>query len=142
MMPAYDFECSKCERVQEVTCSMEAISELKVPCPHCSDNVITVTEPVSVDKLHELPGFVFMHRLFGNAGTVFKGSGWPDKDRKRGTEDSNIQRQRRKACVLKDKGLVPEDHVLGLKESDKRFDAKFKDSDLDKLYQGPPRRKK
>lgn len=114
-MPLYDFICDECGHVEEVSCSMSKIGELKVTCPNCE-----VTDG--------------MRRVYGNAGVVFKGEGWPSKDIKNETADHDIKRQRRKAWLLKDRGDVPDEHVIGLKEADDRFDKKYRQSDLDAQY--------
>jgi putative FmdB family regulatory protein len=64
-MPRYDFECDECGHVEEVVCSMDAVTELKTPCPKCNRQ---------------------MRRLFYLGGIIFKGDGWPGQDIKRGKE--------------------------------------------------------
>ena len=129
-MPSYDFVCDECGHTKEITCSMSEISDLRTPCPKCIKLTHLSAGPDGITPGIEGPA---MRRIFGRAGVVFKGS-FPGQDIKREKLDSDTQRQRRKACVLKDRGDVPQDHVLRLKESDARFDKKYSDNKLDKLY--------
>lgn len=129
-MPSYDFVCDKCGLIHEVVRSMDVISGLRIWCPECNKNNL-VNGPLG---LTAGPDPVWMRRLYTPAGAIFRG-GAPGQDLKRAKEDGDIQRQRRKACVLKDQGDVPQAHVLGLKESDRRYDRKYTEGQLGKLYQ-------
>lgn len=130
-MPSYDFICDECGLIHEVVRSMDVISGLKIWCPECNkDNL--VNGPLG---LTAGPDPVWMRRIYGSAGVIFKGKDWPGQDIKRAGVDSDIQEQRRKACVLKDQGVVPQDHVIHLgSEAKDRYAKKFADKDLDKLY--------
>jgi len=123
-MPFYEFICDKCGFRAEVFRSMSEIVGLVVPCPVCA---------MADNEVGKVPEDFAMRRLFTNAGVVFK-DGAPGQDIRREKEDSDIQRQRRKAWLLKDRGDVPDEHVIKLKEADDRFDKKYRDSDLDKQY--------
>lgn len=132
-MPTYDFICDQCGHVEEITCPMDEITDAEVVCPRCPPapcDLIDITKPKGMKQVAP----VLMRRIYSPAGAIFKG-GAPGQDLKRQKEDSDIQRQRRKACVLKDQGDVPQAHVLGLKESDRRYDRKYTEGQLDKLYQ-------
>jgi predicted nucleic acid-binding Zn ribbon protein len=143
----YDFKCDTCGFVKEVSCSMNEITDLDVMCPECtsmeqvSHNPKGITEAMDGRWLHMGPR---MRRLFGVATVQFKGDDWNDKVRQRADEDLTIKRQRRKARVLKDRGVVPQQHCLGLKESERRYDEKFAEKDLGVLYGdvGKPKAKK
>jgi predicted nucleic acid-binding Zn ribbon protein len=125
-MARYDFVCPECGFKKEIICSMSEISDKMVPCDRCLANeVATKKHPQLVTQL--------MKRVYTNPEVIFKGN-FPSKDVKRAGEDSDVQRQRRKAWLLKHRGDVPSDHVIGLKEADSRFDKKYRDSDLDKQY--------
>ena len=120
-MPAYDFKCPVCGHIEEIVCSMGEITEKTVLCPKCEED--------------EAPNAkVTMKRVFSTGNFVLKGDGWPSKKFRRQHEDMDIKRQRRKACVLKNEGDVPQDSVLGLKESDKIYDNKYTEGQLDDLY--------
>ena len=123
-MPVYDFKCDKCGQVEEIICPMDEIVGKIVPCPSC----VTKSNVVGLG-----PEDFAMRRLYTNAGVVFK-DGAPSQDIKREREDSDVQRQRRKAWLLKERGDVPDEHVINLKEADSRFDKKYRESDLDKQY--------
>lgn len=119
-MPAYDFICDHCKHTKEVVCSMNDILGKQVVCERCAKsgapNVVHI-----------------MRRVYGNSGVIFKGS-FPGQDIKRAKTDSDIQRQRRKAWLLKDRGDVPQEHPIGLREADQRFDQKYGETDLDAQY--------
>jgi putative FmdB family regulatory protein len=128
-MPVYEFKCDECGRIKEYIFKMDEITKVQeegIMCPWCAES-------------NDSTGMSFkgpmMRRLYTNAGIVFK-DGAPGQDIKRGNEDSTMKRQRRKAWLLKDRGDVPPEHVIGLKEADSRFDKKYRDSDLDKQYEG------
>lgn len=125
-MPRYDFVCSICGHQVEITCSMKEITDKEVPCEHCLAVEVAT-------KKHPQLAVQLMHRVYTNPAVIFK-DGAPSQDIRRGKEDLDIKRQRRKAWLLKHRGDVPNEHVLGLKESDSRFDKKYSESDLDKQY--------
>jgi putative FmdB family regulatory protein len=132
-MPTYDFVCDNCGRVDEVQCPMAEIADKTVRCPACSRTDGAYQKPDGewvISKSH-LP----MRRIYGLGGVVFKGKDWPGQDIKRKGQNKDIQEQRRKACVLKDQGVVPQEHRIDLgSEAKDRYAAKFADKDLDKLY--------
>lgn len=130
-MPLYDFICDKCGHKEEVVASMTEISDLQVPCPKCVQMDHVALTPDGLDPQISGP---LMRRVYTVTGVVFKGKDWPGQDLKRESDDNTIQRQRRKATVLKDRGDVPQEHVLGLKESDERFDKKYSENKLNKMY--------
>lgn len=126
-MPVYEFICDECGRTKEYVFKMDEISKVQekgIMCPWCA-------------QPNDKTGMSFkgpkMRRLYGNAGVIFK-DGAPGQDIRRERQDSDIQRQRRKAWLLKDRGDVPNEHVIGLKEADARFDKKYRESDLDQQY--------
>jgi len=114
-MPVYEFMCDQCKKSQDQLLTYREVQKVRVLCPHC----------------HGL-----MRRVFKVGGIILKGSGWPGKALKRRSEDGDIQRQRRKAAVLKDKGEVPRKAVIGLEEADKLYDKRHTEGELDKLYEG------
>jgi len=120
-MPTYEFECGHCGHKLEVVCSFDEVVKTHLACPRCSDS----------------SGQVEMRRLItGGTGFVLHGptKDWPSKAGRLLSEDKVIQRQRRKAFVLKGQKEVPQDAVIGLKEADQLYDKKHTEGELDKLY--------
>jgi len=127
-MPSFDF---KCGLIHEVVCSMDRISGTKIWCPECNKDNLKCG-PLGTTPISDT---VWMRRLYNSGGVLFKGEDWPTQDLKRTSEDSNIQRQRRKAAALKNTGVVPRDAIIGFKEADERYDAsKLPDSKIDDFY--------
>lgn len=119
-MPTYEFVCDGCQFRTEWTGKYEEVQHLRVNCPKCLD---TGGSPMAMRRL-----------ITGGTGFILNGKGWPSKAGRLVNADKEIQRQRRKACVLKSRGEAPQDAVLGLKESDRLYDSKHTEGELDKLY--------
>jgi putative FmdB family regulatory protein len=121
-MPTYEFQCDLCKYKTEWVGTFEQVQHIVLCCPRCLD---TANNPVKMRRL-----------ITGGTGFVLNGPAkdWPSKAGRLHNADREIQRQRRKACVLKDRGEAPKDAVLGLKESDRLYDSKHTEGELDKLY--------
>jgi putative FmdB family regulatory protein len=122
-MPTYEYLCDSCQFRTEWVGKYEEVQHLRINCPKCMD---TGGSPMAMRRL-----------ITGGTGFILNGptKDWPSKAGRLQGADKSIQRQRRKACVLKAQGEAPRDAVLGLKESDHLYDQKHTEGELDKLYQ-------
>jgi len=126
-MPTYEWKCDQCGHTEEHTGKFEDIGKMQIKCPTCN--------PPGIISRGSVP--VFLRRLItGGSGFILNGPAkdWPSKAGRLQGADKTIQRQRRKACVLKDRGEAPQSAILGLKESDRLYDNKHTEGELDKLY--------
>lgn len=114
-MPLYEFRCDRCRKSIDHLMTYREVCKARVVCPYCRST---------------------MRRVFSVGAVILKGSDWPSKALRRRGEDGDIQRQRRKAAVLKSKGEAPKDAVIGLKEADALYDKRHTEGELDKLYEG------
>lgn len=121
-MPTYEWICDGCQYRTEFVGSYEQVQQVVLGCPRCMD---TAGNPVKLRRL-----------ITGGSGFILNGptKDWPSKAGRLLSEDKVIQRQRRKAFVLKGQKEVPQDAVIGLKEADQLYDKKHTEGELDKLY--------
>lgn len=103
-MPVYHYECTECETIQEqFRFSYKGAEELELDCPGCGK---TVKHNKTMKGIKSY-------------GVIFKGKGWPDKDRK---IDNHIKWAQHvmdePAC---DSEVEEGKHMLRERESDKGY---------------------
>jgi len=119
-MPTYEFKCDGCGLVTELRGTFEEVEKAGVVCPKCLD---TAGRPMPMRRL-----------ITGGSGFILGGKGWPSQAGRRANADREIQRQRRKAFVMKARGEVPDAAIIKPKEADQLFDKRHTEGELDKLY--------